>query len=181
MIATIYCISNPGQIPSSWTEWQRRQKKGFIPATLVRCCFFPVSPVLKRNVWKKASHITSSSISVFVIQIQREAFFDRAAKNAKKRRPAEKVARSMHETDPSCVCSLPLIYNFPVFFLLFFFDLLYFSRCVFAYYEKGFPQTNFRSVFASQLIKLWSTSSIKVSTLNFDFFQVFLKIKGYPE
>jgi len=89
---------------------QRRQKKGFIPVTLVRCYFFPVSPVLKRNVWKKASHITSSSISVFVIQIQREKFFwSRGKKTQKRGAPPKKVARSTHETDPSYLQSHPYL------------------------------------------------------------------------
>lgn len=56
----------------------------------------------------------------------REAFFIARQKNAKKRRPAEKAARSMHETDPSCLQSPPYL-QFSDVFLLFFRSITLFA------------------------------------------------------
>jgi len=134
-------------------------KKSLSPLHLFDAVSFSFHLFLSETYEKKASYIASSSISVFVIQIQRENFFLSHGKKTQKRgAPPKKAARSMHETDPSCLQSPPYLQFSGVFFLLFFcsiyyaFRLLVHSVCL-PIVKKGFPQTNSRFAFRlSQLI-----------------------------
>lgn len=127
---------------------QRRQKNVYSRRTCSRRHFFPLSPVLKRWI-KRISHI-ASSISVFVIQVQREVFYPETKKKSKKGSLRQKSSSvDIRGTDPMYLQSL--IYNFPAFFAIFWFIIL-FAFVTRVLWEKGFRQINSRFTFVIKSI-----------------------------
>jgi len=125
-----------------------KKKKNWFPLHLFDAVSFPFHLFLSETYKKKNCFIyRKQHFRLRNPDTTREAFFYRAAKNAKKGRPAEKAVRSMHETDPSYLQSPPYLQFsgvFCYFFSIYYTFRLFVRGAYLPIVKKGFPQTNFR-------------------------------------